>query len=119
MLRVHTKDGLTHRVDLRDAREAEQWLRELKNPSYQTEITGFTVAHRGVLYSLPRPQGFDRISFVVERIEPNPERKLKGGERVTCFAGDVRISLMVHEAQKAVRVTLARLGKQRFNPFLR
>jgi len=119
LLRVHTCDGLTSTFDLEDKEQAERWLQLLKDPKFQESITGLTISHRGVLFSLSRPQGFQRQFYFAERVEPVPQKKIKGGERLLCYADDVRVGLMVHEAQRAVRVTLNKTGRQRFNPFLR
>ena len=116
MLKIHTNDGKTARVDLEDEGQAKEWLQRLSDPAFQERITGMTVAHRGVQYSLPRPLGFREILYLAEHVSPDPERKIKGGERVTCIAGDVRATVMVHRAQRAARVSLLRTGKQRFNP---
>lgn len=117
MLKIHTNDGLTACVDLEDEEQAREWIERLKDPRLQSKITGVTVAHRGVQYSLPRPLGFDHVVFQPEIILPDDQKKIKGGERVVCQAGDVRVELMVHKAQRAARVSLKRTGKQRFNPW--
>jgi hypothetical protein len=116
VLKIHTNDGKTARVDLEDEGQAKEWLQLLGDPEFQATITGMTVAHKGVQYSLPRPIGFNEVLFLAEHVSPDSERKVKGGERVTCIAGDVRATVMVHRAQRAVRVSLLRTGKQRFNP---
>ena len=119
LLRVHTNDGITTRFDLEDKEQAAEWLEKIKDSNFQDTITGLTVSHRGVLYSFSKPQGFRNLSYQAEDVEVDLERKIKGGERVLCYADDVRISLMVHRSQRAVRVTLAKTGKRRFNPLLR
>lgn len=119
MLRVHTSDGLTTRFDLEDKERAAEWLERLKDPEFHNRITGLTISHRGVLYSFPRPQGFRRMSFLAERVAPDPQRKIKGGERIWCFSDDVRVGVMVHRAQRAVRVTLTKTGHRRFDPVQR
>lgn len=91
-------------------------MRRWADPRFQETITGLTVSHQGVQYSIPRPQGFDPVSFHAECIDPDADRKIKGGERVVCMAGDVRATVMVHREQRAARVSLLRLGKQRFTP---
>ena len=116
-MRVHTKDGLTSRFDLEDEEQASEWLKRIKDPKFQAEITGLTVSSRGVLYSLTRPQGFRDLSFFAESVQKDMSKKIKGGERVFCFADGVRISMMVHQEQKAVRITLTKTGRQRFSPY--
>lgn len=118
MLKVHTTDGKTVRLDLEDEQQAREWLLQLRDAEYQASITGLTVAYRGVQYSLPRPRGFNTLSYLAEYVAPDSSKKLKGGERVTCFADDVRVGLMVHKEQRAVRITLTKTGRQRFSPLL-
>ena len=116
MLKVHTTAGLTSRVDLENEDEARQWIEKLRDPAFQQGISGLTIYQKGVQYSLPKPQGFGQIFLCAEFVEPDPDKKLKGGEKLVCVADDVRIVLMVHKAQKAVRVAVIKTGKQRFNP---
>lgn len=116
MLKIHTRDGATVKVNLEDEGLAKKWMRRLADPRFQATITGMTVAHAGVQYSIPRPQSFDSVSFLAEHIDSDPDRKIKGGERIVCMAGDVRATIMVHREQRAARVSLLRIGKQRYTP---
>lgn len=116
MLKIHTNGGTTHRVDLDDEEQARQWLEKLQEPAFQSAITGLTLAHRGVQYSLPLPRGFSRSHLHAELIQPDPDKKIKGGERIVCAADDIRVSIMVHRAQRAARVAVLKTGKQRYNP---
>lgn len=116
MLEIHTRDGRTTKVDLAKPDHAREWARRMADPRYQGTITGVTVSHLGVRYSLSRPTDFDPVAFSAEYVDPDPSRKLKGGHRVICHAGTVRAAVMVHEQQRAVRLTLQRWGKQRYNP---
>ena len=116
MLKIHTRDGVTTKVDWENEDQAREWMRRLADPRFQGSITGLTILHAGVQYSIPRPTGFEPISFLAELIEPDDERRIKGGERVTLLAGDVRASIMVHKEQRAVRMSLLRIGKQRYSP---
>lgn len=72
----------------------------------------------GVQYSLSRPDGYERAAFSVEDVPNDPDARVRGGERVTCFAGDSRITMMVHRGQPSVRVTLVKTGRQRYNPMV-
>lgn len=116
VLKVHTSDGRTSHVDLQDAEQARQLLLLLGDSQFQSTITGLTLTHLGVQYSLPRPAGFDSITFLAEAVEA--EQRVKGGERITCLAGDVRATVMAHREQRAARVALFRIGKQRYSPLL-
>ena len=116
MFKIHTRDGLTSQVDLQDDVQAKEWLARLDDPEFQARISGFTILHDGVQYSLPRPFGFNAVSFFPEIIAPDDARKIKGGERITCFAGDVRATIMTHREQRAARISFRRIGKRRFDP---
>lgn len=118
MLKVHKADGMTLRFNLEDEQEAKAWLDCCKDPMFQAQISGLTVAQKGVQYSLPRPQGFLRQFFQAEYVQPTPDGKVKGGERLICVADDSRIILMVHLAQRAARFAVCKVGKQRYNPLL-
>lgn len=149
MLKIHTSDGKTHRIDLSDEEQAHRWLPLLNQAKFQKEVTGVSVVQdclgrirctnckraghlicqscgqalasnshtkTGVQYSLSRPDGFDSVFYEVEHIEAEPGSKVRGGERVTCFVGDFRATMMVHAGQPSVRVTLLKTGKRRYNP---
>lgn len=150
MLKLHTNDGLTTRIDLNDEMQAREWLNKLKDRNFQETITGISIlqtcngpfrcsscrsktkpvcsncgqstknirCNTGIQYSVSKPKGFRNCLYQIERLEPNPNEKLRGGERIICFADDVRISLMVHSSAPSTRVNLIKTGKQRFNPFL-
>ena len=150
MLKIHTSDGKTHRIDLTDEAQSKEWLPRLKTHKFQASITGISVVQdcqgrvrcpsckrtghlvcescgravphdcytrTGVQYSLSRPDGFDPVFYVVEHIEPEEGAKIRGGERITCFAGDSRIAMMVHKGQPSTRVTLLKTGRQSYNPY--
>lgn len=118
MLRIHRSDGATLKVDLFDEEQVDQWLEQLRDLTFQTGITGITLCHKGVQYSLVRPQGFRNVTFAAEPVHPDLVRKIKGAERIVCSADDVQISIVVHREQRAVRVTFAKIGRQRYNPIL-
>ena len=116
VLKVHTRDGRTVRVDLEDRETSASWLQRLRDPVFQGEITGLTISHRGVSYSLPRPKGFNAIMYQAEFVEPQPTLRIKGGERIICQAEDVRATLMIHREQSAARISLFRIGRPRYCP---
>lgn len=150
MLKIHTSDGKTHRVDLADGEQAKEWLSRLGRRDFQQSITGISVVQdclgrlrcpnckraghlhcgacnrsvpsdshtkTGVQYSLSRPDGYGDVFYSIEHIEAAEDSKVRGGERITCFAGDSRATMMIHKGQPSVRVTLLRTGKQRYNPY--
>jgi hypothetical protein len=146
MIKVQTSDGKTLFVDLKDDRQAREFLARFGNEESQRQITGVTVTKRcagryycptchrtsrphcprcgsanshcsmGTQLTLSRPESFSKTYYAVERIPPSENGKVKGGEKVTCFVDDFRIEIMSHSEQPAARVTLARTGVQRYNP---
>ena len=151
MLKIHTNDGKTHRVDLASEEQAKVWLQRLKRRDFQQTITGISVVQdchgrircpsckrtghlycracdkslpsdsytkTGVQYSLSRPDGYGDVFYVADHVESEEGSKVRGGERITCFAGETRVAMMVHKGQPSVRVTLLRTGKQRYNPLI-
>ncbi len=132
MLKIHTSDGKTVRIDLSDEGQARELLAKLRTHKFQDAITGVSLVEThdvrvncdrcggkshsqiGVQYSVSRPQAFRRVEYDLEHV---PEQgKLKGGERVVVYADDVCLSMMAHRSQPSARVTLARVGKRRFKP---
>ena len=118
MLKVNLSDGSTLRYDLNDPADVQAWTEKAKNHSFQSKITGLTVALNGVSYSLPRPKDFGEEVFLYgEKVEPDIDNRIKGGEAVVCHAGDIQVVLMVHSSQRAARVDVTRPGKMRYNPY--
>lgn len=132
MLKIHTSDGRTQSVDLADAAQAREWLGRLAREGVQGSITGVTLTEKhaasgkcpacgvrgshplGVQFSISRPQDFGIVSLAAEHVEPSG--RVKGGEKVMLYADDVRLSVMSHAEQPAVRVVLSKVGKRRFDP---
>jgi len=132
VLKIHTCDGQTLRVDLADEEQARLWLDRLAREDFQATINGVSLVERhsvgkcqecgrrssrdiGVQYSVTRPDDFKKVFFNIEYIRPNG--KIKGGERVTVFSDDIRLVMMAHKSQPAARVTVSKIGKQKFNPY--
>jgi len=132
LIKIHTSDGDTIRIDLGDESQAREWLARLKSHSFQSSIRGISIVEShgvrskcrscgakitgdlGVQYSVSRPEAFRSVEYDIEHV---PETgKLKGGERVVVYADDVRISTMVHRSQPAAKVTATKVGKRKFNP---
>lgn len=132
MLKIHTRDGRTLRIDLSDPDQAREWLGRLERDSFQAEISGVSVVEHhlvrfrcdacgnkgaeqvGVQYSVSRPQGINSVRYAVELVDVSGEGR--GGERVTVYAGDIRLSLMAHQSQPSARISLSKIGKLRFVP---
>ncbi len=146
MLKVHTKDGLTTRVDLRDGAQAKQILTDLHKAEFQRRITGISVVQNavgrarcsccsaaellcgscgrnvdpqtatGVQYSISRPADMPHVQFAVEHFTTNVDEKVRGGERVTMYAGETALSMMVHSGQPSVRIQLSNPGRRLHPP---
>jgi hypothetical protein len=71
----------------------------------------------GCQFSLSRPQAFRDVAFTVEAIEANG--RINGGERVVAYCDDVRLTIMAHAAQPAVRIVLSKIGRRKFDPLAR
>ena len=118
MLRAHLADGRTLCFDLQDERQAAEWLERVRDSSFQSALRGLTVQHNGVMYSLPAPIGFSRVFLSAELLQADKDQRFKGGERLICQADEARIVIMVHEAQRAARVSLSKTGQQCYNPII-
>lgn len=129
MLKIHTTDGDTIRIDLRDDTQAKEWLTRLECDDFQASISGVSLVERhatrarcpscgaksfgstGVQYSVSRPQGATGVVYCVESVESEGRR----GERVTVCADDVRLTLMAHASQPSARVTLFKASNRQQN----
>lgn len=73
--------------------------------------TGVTVAWRGVTLAFPGPKGFDSVRWEIEERED-------GGEVVAdallCFAGEVRLGVLVFRGTGMTSISLKRVGRRRF-----
>jgi hypothetical protein len=115
VLWVHTVDGRTESIDLGDEEYARIWMERLRDPAFRDLISGLSVSHNGVTYSLPRPHNFRQVALTAEAVPV--EGRNKGGERLLCYADEVRLAVMVHrEQQAAVRISLSKPGRRRFDP---
>ncbi len=119
MLRIHTKDGRTTHVDLKDENQARALLTRLKSAEYQDSIAGVSLVQRlngtSVQYSLPRPEEFGTVFYHAEGAMPNPGTKFKGGEKIVCFVDDVRLTMLVHSEQHSVRISVKKMGRHKYN----
>ena len=125
MFKIHTKDGLTTRIDLSNPEQLRAWNEKIKEIEFQKTITGISIVqtcggklkcnhcanHKtqcstGIQYSVSKPDGFSKISFIPEHLTPNASSKSKGGAKITCIVDDIELVLMVHAKQPAARITL-------------
>lgn len=116
---IRTSDGRTLKFDLKDHLRAKEWFKLREQPKFQDAISGITLQDKGLQYSLRRPEKFDEVFFDAYVVGPNRGERFKGGTKVICIAGDVTISLLVHEEEKAGRFSIVRTGKQKYNPLLK
>ncbi len=150
MLKIHTSDGQTHRIDLTDGEQAKEWLERLRLRAFQDTITGMSVVQEcrgrircpncrradhlvcqscqrpvpsdsytrtGVQYSLTKPDGYrGPVTYVPELITADEDSRVRGGEKITAFFGESRVTMMVHYGQPSARITLLKTGVQRYNP---
>lgn len=111
MLKVHLSTGETLRFDLGDPTDAERWITLSSKLDFQASISGLTIDHNGMSFSIPRPRSLD-LCFLAEKF---PSRgRSKGAEKVSVNNADVRVDLTVHSGQRAGRVDIIRAGWQRF-----
>src|SRR5690606_3850260 len=65
-------------------------------------------SNMGVQISVSRPLHFRKIAMLAEQVPV--EGNIKGGERLVVLCDNVRLGVMAHAEQPAVRITLARLA---------
>jgi hypothetical protein len=122
VISLHLEDGQTISFDLLND-GAREWLEKLARPEFQAKLTAVTINMKhpskggegGVQYSVAKPKGFDDAQwFHVERVEPSG--KIRGGEKIDLFIGGLKITLMCHASQPAARISIAKIGRRKFNP---
>lgn len=106
MLKVNLCDGKTLQFDLADDAQARAWGLLAEAPHFQQSITALTLSSNGVTYSLPRPRVESTVELDADVVPANPEKKIKGGQRIRCTAGPIELTIMVHSGQRAVRIDL-------------
>lgn len=146
MFKIHTSDGKTTPIDLSSDESHDEWMARFRNKEFQKTITGVSIIKRcgsrvrcpncsapvggscekcghdfqsnkcnaGVQYSLTRPQKIDGVHYELETIE-SPDGT-RNAEKITCYAGDICLTMLSHANQPAARVILAKVGKRRYNP---
>lgn len=121
MVNLHFKDGRTERLDLEGG--TPELLESLGRSDFQDSLTAVTIkmgypSKRGEKYaqfSVTRPEGFEGVPwFRVETV--TPKGRVKGGERLMLFVGDIRLTMMVHGSQPAARISVAKVGRRVMNP---
>lgn len=69
-----------------------------------------------IQFVMSRPEGFDQKFYHIEQLDRDVAEKIHGGQRITCFVDDVRLTITTHADQPAARISLLKTGKQRYNP---
>lgn len=67
-------------------------------------------------YTLVRPSSFGKINFTIEESKTNATKNQNVGEKIICNAGDIQLSIMAYSQQPATRISIQRIGNQRYNP---
>lgn len=70
----------------------------------------------GVQYSLSKPSVFGNVEYKLQILAANESIGLRGGEKIVCSFGDMQMVVMAHANQPAIRISLNKIGKQRYNP---
>lgn len=121
MISLHLKDGQTIPIDLDDG--ASEYLTKLSRSDFQEQLTAVTIQLKfatkngevATQFSVVRPKGFEEQSwFQVEKVAE--QGRVRGGERLDLFIGEIRVSLMAHGSQPAARISITKLGRRKFNP---
>jgi hypothetical protein len=80
---------------------------------------GGSFSYTGNQYTLVRPNTFERVSFSIEDSPTDVDKNVNGGEKLICNAGSTQLTIMVYSNQPSARVTLRKIGEQRYNPNVR
>lgn len=120
MVKVNLKDGTTLAFDLLKADDQQQWLEWSSVPDFQKRITGVGILHNKKFITLPLPKRFKKIRFYAELVykERAGEKSLLG-EKLTCHADEVKMTMMVYTHSNTpppvlCRLDIERIGKQMF-----
>lgn len=114
VLHVNLVDGTTRTYDTSNG--GQQTLSDdLKSEGFHSLITSVSINSCGSIHSLPKPRCFgEGVHLVYERIASSG--RIKGADRVSWFAGDVRLTMVVHDENGACRTLLTRIGRRIFGP---
>jgi len=121
VLKINRRDGRTLTFDLLTVEGLDDWVKAQGDPKFQSQISGAGILHDGVLHVLTIPQGFRTLSFEAEVLyRKNGDGTKVAGERLTCYADHVRLTVTVHHGSrpKVAKYSTARVGRMRYNPAL-
>lgn len=118
MIKVNTKDSLTHSFDLTVEAEWAEWERKMADPEFIKNISGMAIYRDQVLHAMPLPRRFKSVKYEAGLVygSKGSHRDKLIGESLSCHADGLLITLLVYHTNKAVRVDIMKLGKQRFAP---
>lgn len=119
MIKLNFKDGTTLEFDLTKDDDRKQWVEWSSVKDFQDRITGIGVLHNKKYHALPFPRGFKKVRFHAELVYRKKKREKKLlGEKLTCHADNVKLSVLVYTYTNPPppilsRVDLDKIGKQR------
>ena len=98
MIVVNFKDGTTLKFNLNRQDDYNQWLEWSSVHDFQEKVTGVGIIHNRKFIAMPLPSKFKKCKFYAELVHTKNKRKEKvlQGERLTCHADDVKLSLLVY-----------------------
>ena len=118
MLKIHLADGKTLSFELGDEAQRKAWEELSASNAFQATIRGVALLHNRTLHTMPLPKQFKTLRFSAGLFTSKASGGEKiAGERVTCQADAVRVSITAYYTQtpKMVRVDVVRSGWQRFD----
>lgn len=114
MIKVNFKDGTTLAFDLNKEDDFKQWQEWNAVKDFQERITGIGILNKKKFHTLPAPRNFKDIQFHAELVFKEKDGiKRQLGERVTCVADDIRLSLMVYTYDDPPPPILSRFDVER------
>jgi hypothetical protein len=115
VLRANLSTGETLALDLTTQDDAGKWQGARGSPSFQATVRALSIAHGGQLHTLPLPKGHRSLLWDAALV-------LKGdqavGERITCYADAISITVTVFWGQKVARVDVERIGRVRYTSLM-
>lgn len=117
VLNVNLENGNVRSFDLEKETELEEWKSFSRDWRNQRSIRVVGILFDRVFHALPLPKQFRRVYYEAEILRDRKDGRRIVGERITCQADDVQISLTVYKnAPKMTRTDVRKIGHSRFNP---
>lgn len=98
MLKVNFKDGTTLAFDLNKDDDVRQWLDWSQVQDFQERITGVGILHSKRFYAVPYPKNFKAVRLEADVLFSAGKDGVKRqtAERLTCYADEMKLSLLVY-----------------------